>query len=71
VIPWGGEEMHDPDRSAGCWADGRSGDGTECGGPVVLHGLCGDCLVRLGGERPVMPIPAPPSAAFLTGCGRR
>lgn len=70
MIPWPGIEMHDPEREAGCWAD-RDGEGMECGEPVALHGLCGSCLTRLGGERPVMPIPAPPSMAAQTGCGRR
>ena len=63
MILYTGEAMHDPDREAGCWGDR---DGAECGDPPVNLGLCGDCLARLGGERPTMPIPA-----AQTGCGRR
>lgn len=68
MIIWAGIEIHDPEREAGCWGDRG---GVECGDPVALHGLCGDCLVRIGGERPVMAIPAPPSMPSQTGCGRR
>ena len=68
VILYDGGTMHDPDRAAGCWGDR---DGAECGDPSVNLGLCGDCLVRLGGERPVMALPAPDSEAFRTGAGRR
>lgn len=68
VIPWDGIDLHDPEREGGCWGDRN---GVECGDPVVNLGLCGDCLVRLGGERPVMPLPAPDSEAFRTGAGRR
>ena len=50
MILWTGEPMHDPDRPAGCWGDR---DGSECGEPSVNLGLCGDCLVRLAGERPI------------------
>lgn len=68
MIPWDGVETHDPPRAEGCWGDRN---GRECGEAVVNLGLCGDCLVRLGGERPVMPLPAPASMAAQTGCGRR
>lgn len=68
MIVWDGIETHDPEREDGCWGDR---EGTECGDPPVNLGLCGDCLVRLGGERPVMPIPAPESEAARTGAGRR
>lgn len=70
MILWDGTDMHEaPPAPEGCWGDRR---GEDCGGAVVSPlGLCVSCLVRLGGERPVMPIPAPPSEAFVTGAGRR
>ena len=68
MIPWDGEEMHDPLRPPGCWGD-RNGE--ECGRPATSRGLCGDCLFRLTGERPMHLVPTPPSEAFLTGAGRR
>lgn len=68
VIPWDGESLHGPVRTEGCWGDR---DGVECGDPPTLHGLCGDCLVRLTGERPMRVQPAPPSMAAVTGSGRR
>lgn len=65
---WDGNDVHDPTRSAGCWADR---DGNECGDVPSMLGLCGEHYVLLGGERPVMPLPAPPSIPAQTGCGRR
>ncbi len=52
-------------------AAGGDRNGRECGEPPANLGLCGDCLVRLGGERPAKVIPAPPSMAAQTGSGRR
>ena len=65
MILYTGEKMHERD---GCWGDRG---GRECGEPTVMLDLCASCYVRLGGERPVMPIPAPDSEAFRTGAGRR
>lgn len=51
-----------------CWADRG---GRECGEPAVILGCCPDCYIRIGGERPLMHVPAPDSEAFRTGAGRR
>lgn len=71
MIPWYGDEVHDPTvvKPEGCWGDRF---GVECLEPATIYGLCGDCHVRITGERPVMAlIPTPPSQSFLTGAGRR
>ncbi len=70
MIPWPDDgPMHDPPRAEGCWGDRA---GVDCGAPATINGLCGDCYVRITGERPTTVVqPAPPSEPFLTGSGRR
>lgn len=69
MILYDGEPMHGAPSPDGCWGDRR---GEECGEPATSPlGLCGDCLCRLTGERPMALVPTPPSPSFLTGAGRR
>ncbi len=71
MIPWADDTpMHEPDRAERCWGDRK---GEECGEPSSTSpvGLCGDCLCRLTGERPMHLVPTPPSPSYLTGAGRR